>query len=102
MCYTVSAEDMLTWALVKSDEGVSVSYVRRLSEVAQAKIRNCNFDVAASSLWAVVEYSAMFKCLDNNTIVFTNNYINKIDKIKETLKYTIPKKINEVLAESFI
>ncbi len=102
MGYTVTAEDMLTWALVKHQKGVSISYVRRLSEVAQTKVNNCGFDVEARSLLAVVEGSEIFEWSNNSTIVFASDYVEKIDRIKKTLEYTIPVKINDALANSFL
>lgn len=103
MCYEVSAEKILTWALIKQRNGVSIYDIKRLSNAIQNN-RDCDFDIdiEAKSLWATVEESEVFKWKDDETIVFTNEYIDKIDKMKECLEYTTPKKINKVLSDSYI
>jgi hypothetical protein len=102
MSYTVRSDNILTWTLLKKLEGVSIYDVKRLSEEAQAKVSNCDFDVEAKSLWAVVEDSAVFEWYDDYTIVFTKEYIDRTDELKKSLEYTMPKCIYEALENSHI
>lgn len=97
MCYTVSAENLLTWALLrKRNEGVSITFIRRISELVQTSINDCTFDVSASSLYAVVEDSEMFEW-SNNVITFSNSYTINMQKVRSSLEYRMPSQIIDAL-----
>lgn len=101
MCYTVSAENVLTWALLKHEEGVSISFLKRFSQDVRKKLEDCAFDVSSKSVSAVVEDSDMFEWVDN-LVVFSNNYKLDIRKIKSSLEYRLPEEVNKALATSNI
>ena len=100
--YTLSIENLIKWALLKNTEGVSIGFIRGFSEHLKVP-EDCYIDATARSLYAILDiYDYMFKWdeKDDNKVVFTNYYKNRLEEIEKSLLRSFPRKFVEIYNET--
>jgi len=90
--YTLSIENIVTWALLKRPEGINIPFLKDLSYRINPYIKEGYVDIESKSLWALLDWSDMFKYdeKDDNNIVFRDKYKNKLKDIEDKLVYRLP------------
>jgi len=100
--YTLNIENLTKWALLKNPEGVSIGFIRGFSEYLKTPV-DCYIDATAKSVYALLEiYNHMFKWdeKDDDKIVFTNYYKNRLEEIEKSLLRSFPRKFVEIYNET--
>jgi len=90
--YTLSIENIVTWALLKRPEGINIPFLKDLSYRINPYIKEGYVDIESKSLWALLDWSDMFKYDEenDNKIVFRDNYKDKLKDIEDKLIYRLP------------
>ncbi len=97
--YLLDVENIVTWALLKRPEGISIPFLKDLSSHLNVYIDGY-IDIESKSIWALLDTSNMFKWYeDDRKIVFTEQYKSNLKDVEDKLIDKLPRHLAKLYYE---